>query len=210
MKLRRLPISLSSEDLGLIAGVDEVGRGPLAGHVVAAAVIFDPQKPLIRGLADSKLLTPERREELYGLILERALASAVASASVAEIDSLNILHASMLAMHRAVAALPVQPHFVYVDGNRLPRWEYRSEAVVQGDGRIAAIAAASILAKVTRDRELAALDAQYPGYGFAQHKGYATPMHMQALRELGPSPIHRRSFMPVKELLGNHELPFDA
>lgn len=203
MRLRRLPLALTKDQLGLIAGVDEVGRGPLAGDVVAAAVILDPAKPMIRGLADSKQLTAERREVLYELILERAVATSVARASVHEIDSLNILHASMLAMHRAVAALAVQPAFVYVDGNRLPRWEYRSEAVIQGDGRIAAVAAASIIAKVTRDRELAALDSQYPGYGFAQHKGYATRMHMQALRDLGPSPIHRRSFMPVKDLLGS-------
>lgn len=199
-KFPRLPISLTTLDLGLIAGVDEVGRGPLAGDVVAAAVILDPRHR-IKGLADSKQLTPERREELHDLILARALATAVARASVHEIDSLNILHASLLAMHRAVTALQIQPAFVYVDGNRLPRWEYRSEAVVEGDNRIAGIAAASILAKVTRDRELTVLDAQYPGYGFAQHKGYATPQHMQALRALGPTPIHRRSFMPVKDLL---------
>lgn len=200
MKFRRLPIALTKDDLGLIAGVDEVGRGPLAGDVVAAAVILDPAKPMIRGLADSKQLTPERREELYEIIHARAIATAVARASVHEIDSLNILHASMLAMHRAVAALAVQPAFVYVDGNRLPRWEYKAEAVIQGDGRVAAVAAASIIAKVTRDRELAALDSQYPGYGFAQHKGYATRMHLQALRDLGPTPIHRKSFMPVKNL----------
>jgi ribonuclease HII len=200
VKLPRLAFSLTTLDLGLIAGVDEVGRGPLAGDVVAAAVILDPQRP-IRGLADSKLLTPERREALYGLIMARALATSVARASVLEIDSINILHASMLAMHRAVSALHIQPAFVYVDGNRLPRWEYKSEAVVQGDNRIAAIAAASIIAKVTRDRELTALDAEYPGYGFAQHKGYATAMHLEALKNLGPTPIHRRSFMPVKDLL---------
>jgi ribonuclease HII len=204
MKLRRLPIALTKDELGLIAGVDEVGRGPLAGDVVAAAVILDPSKPMIRGLADSKLLTAERREELFEIIQARAIATAVARASVDEIDSLNILHASMLAMHRAVAALAVQPEFVYVDGNRLPRWEYRSEAVIQGDGRVAAVAAASIIAKVTRDRELALLDSQYPGYGFAKHKGYATRMHLQALRELGPTPIHRRSFMPVRDLFDTH------
>lgn len=199
-KFPLLSISLTTLDLGLIAGVDEVGRGPLAGDVVAAAVILDPEHR-IAGLADSKQLTPERREQLHDLILERALSTAVARASVQEIDSLNILHASLLAMHRAVSALHIQPAFVYVDGNRLPKWTYKSEAVVEGDNRIAGIAAASILAKVTRDRELMALDAQYPGYGFAQHKGYATPMHLQALRDLGPTPIHRRSFMPVKDLL---------
>jgi len=209
--MKRLPLTLTKTmDPRLIAGVDEVGRGPLAGDVVAAAVILDPDKPMIRGLADSKQLTPERREVLYELILARAIATAVARASVDEIDSLNILHASMLAMHRAVSALAVQPAFVYVDGNRLPRWEYKSEAVVQGDDRIAAVAAASIIAKVTRDRELMALDSQYPGYGFAQHKGYATRMHLQALRDLGPSPIHRRSFMPVKGIVdGTGEIPLD-
>lgn len=200
MKRPRLPFALTTLDLGLIAGVDEVGRGPLAGDVVAAAVILDPRRP-IAGLADSKLLAPERREELHERIMARALAISVARASVHEIDSINILHASMLAMHRAVSALHIQPAFVYVDGNRLPRWHYQSEAVVQGDNRIAAIAAASIIAKVTRDRELTALDSQYPGYGFAQHKGYATPMHLQALKNLGPTPIHRRSFMPVRDLL---------
>lgn len=198
-KFPRLPVSLTTLDLGLIAGVDEVGRGPLAGDVVAAAVILDPDHR-IAGLADSKQLTAERREELHDLILVHALSTAVARASVHEIDSLNILHASLLAMHRAVTALHIQPAFVYVDGNRLPKWQYRSEAVVEGDNRIAGIAAASILAKVTRDRELMVLDAQYPGYGFAQHKGYATRQHLQALRDLGPTPIHRRSFMPVKDL----------
>lgn len=195
-----LVFALGTAEHGLIAGVDEVGRGPLAGDVVAAAVILDPARS-IAGLADSKQLSQARREALYDLILSQALASAVARASVAEIDSLNILQASLLAMQRAVTALQRQPDFVYVDGNRLPRWDYRSEAVVKGDGRIAAIAAASILAKVTRDRELTALDAVYPGYGLAQHKGYPTPTHLQALRELGPSPIHRRSFGPVRDLL---------
>jgi ribonuclease HII len=196
----RLVFTMSVIDMGLIAGVDEVGRGPLAGDVVAGAVILDPARR-IRGLADSKLLTEERREELYEIICARALAFAVARASVAEIDTINILQASLLAMHRAVQALQRQPDFVYVDGNQLPRWPYSAEAVIGGDNRIASIAAASILAKVTRDRELVALDAQYPGYGFAQHKGYATPVHLQTLRALGPSPIHRRSFAPVRELL---------
>lgn len=198
-KFPRLPVSLTTLELGLIAGVDEVGRGPLAGDVVAAAVILDPDHP-IEGLADSKLLSPERREKLHDLILAHALSTAVARASVHEIDSLNILHASLLAMHRAVSALHIQPAFVYVDGNRLPKWQYKSEAIVEGDNRIAGIAAASILAKVTRDRELLTLDAQYPGYGFAQHKGYATAQHLKALRDLGPTPVHRRSFMPVRDL----------
>jgi len=200
-----LPFSLpvSNIDLmqaGLIAGVDEVGRGPLAGDVVAAAVILDPARP-IAGLADSKQLSESRREILCQLILANAVATAVSRASVAEIDSLNILHASLLAMQRAVAALQPQPDFVYVDGNRCPRWHYRSEAVVKGDSRIAAIAAASILAKVTRDREMLALDAVYPGYGLAQHKGYPSTAHLAALQLLGPCPIHRRSFAPVARLL---------
>lgn len=195
-----LVFALTTADLGLIAGVDEVGRGPLAGAVVAAAVILDPARP-IAGLADSKKLSEVRREALHAVILVQALACAVARASVEEIDSMNILQASLLAMHRAVSALGIQPDFVYVDGNRLPRWSYSAEAVVKGDSRIATIAAASILAKVTRDRELIALDALYPGYGFARHKGYPTPTHLQALRALGPSPIHRRSFRPVRDLL---------
>jgi ribonuclease HII len=185
-----------------IAGVDEVGRGPLAGDVVAAVVILD-QSHGIHGLADSKQLTPERREALFEQITTHATAFAVARASVAEIDSINILQASLLAMTRAVAALPHKPDFIYVDGNRCPRWSYASEAVVKGDSRIAAIAAASIMAKVTRDREMQALDKTYPGYGLAQHKGYPTPFHLQALQELGPCPIHRRSFRPVAELLEN-------
>lgn len=185
-----------------IAGVDEVGRGPLAGDVVAAVVILD-QSHGITGLADSKQLTHERREELFEEIKLRATAYAVARASVAEIDSINILQASLLAMERAVAALPHKPDFIYVDGNRCPRWSYTSQAVVQGDSIIASIAAASIMAKVTRDREMQALDKTYPGYGLARHKGYPTPFHLQALQELGPCPIHRRTFRPVAELLEN-------
>lgn len=199
-----LVFALTTAALGLIAGVDEVGRGPLAGDVVAAAVILDPTRP-IPGLADSKQLTEARREALCEIILAQALTFAVARATVEEIDNLNILQASLLAMHRAVTALHIQPDFIYVDGNRLPRWSYSAEAVVKGDSRIAAIAAASILAKVTRDRELVALDALYPGYGFAQHKGYPTPAHLQALRELGPCSIHRRSFAPVRDWLASLE-----
>ncbi len=183
-----------------LAGVDEAGRGPLAGDVVAAAVILDPARP-IPGLRDSKKLSAARREELAGLIRGRALAWAVARASVAEIDELNILQASLLAMHRAVQALQPQPRYVLVDGNRLPRWPYASEPVVGGDDLVPAIAAASILAKVQRDSELVALDLRYPGYGFAAHKGYPTPAHLQALQALGITPIHRRSFAPVKSLL---------
>lgn len=183
-----------------IAGVDEVGRGPLAGDVVAAAVILDPARP-IAGLRDSKKLTEKRREELAVQIREQAIAWAVTRASVAEIDELNILHASMLAMKRAVEALNPQPGYVLVDGNRLPVWSYASEPVVKGDDRVPAIAAASILAKVQRDNELVALEEQYPGYGFAKHKGYPTAAHLAALRELGVTSVHRRSFAPVRELL---------
>lgn len=183
-----------------IAGVDEVGRGPLAGDVVAAAVILDPQRP-IDGLRDSKKLSGARREVLAELIRDRALAWSVARASVAEIDRLNILQASLLAMHRAVQGLNPQPDYVLVDGNRLPRWEYSSEPVVKGDDRVPAIAAASILAKVQRDSELVALDRQYPGYGFAAHKGYPTAAHLAALENLGVTPAHRRSFAPVRKLL---------
>ncbi|MBB3060242.1 ribonuclease HII [Microbulbifer rhizosphaerae] len=184
----------------LLAGVDEVGRGPLAGDVVAAAVILDPQRP-IEGLADSKALSEKKREELFGQIRERALCFAVARATVGEIDRLNILHASLLAMRRAVEQLQPQPEFVLVDGNRKPDWRYDCDTVVKGDSRIEVIAAASILAKVTRDREMVALDRKYPGYGLAQHKGYPTKTHLQALKRLGSSPIHRQSFAPVRQLV---------
>lgn len=183
-----------------IAGVDEVGRGPLAGDVVAAAVILDPENP-IEGLRDSKKLSAVRREQLAVLIRQRALTWAVARASVAEIDALNILQASLLAMKRAVEALDPQPGYVLVDGNRLPIWSYASEPVVKGDDRVPAIAAASILAKVQRDNELVALEEVYPGYGFAAHKGYPTAVHLQALRELGVTPVHRRSYAPVRKIL---------
>ncbi|WP_019530510.1 ribonuclease HII [Dasania marina] len=184
----------------LMAGTDEVGRGPLAGDVVAAAVILDPNNP-IEGLDDSKKLTEKKREALFPLIQERALSWCVARASVQEIDQINILQASLLAMTRAVEGLAVQPEHVLVDGNKIPQWRYPAEAVVKGDSRVAAIAAASILAKVTRDREMQAMDAIYPGYGLAGHKGYPTKVHMQALEQLGPTPIHRRSFGPVKKLI---------
>jgi ribonuclease HII len=185
-----------------LAGVDEVGRGPLAGDVVAAAVILDPAYP-ISGLRDSKKLTAARREELAQVIKEHALAWSVARASVAEIDEINILQASLLAMHRAVQGLQPQPGYVLVDGNRLPRWDYASEPVIKGDDRVPAIAAASILAKVQRDSELIALEQQYPGYDFASHKGYPTPAHLQALQALGVTPQHRRSFAPVKKILAH-------
>ena len=184
----------------LTAGVDEVGRGPLCGDVVTAAVILDPKRP-IEGLNDSKKLTEKRRDALFDLIRERALSFCIARASVEEIDQLNILQASLLAMKRAVEGLPIQPELVLVDGNRLPRWHYRSEAVVKGDSRVEAIAAASILAKVTRDREMKALDTQYPGYGLAGHKGYPTAVHLDALKRLGVTAIHRRSYAPVQALL---------
>ena len=187
-------------DNELIAGVDEVGRGPLCGAVVTAAVILDPARP-IEGLNDSKKLTEARREALFPLIQERALAWCIARAEVEEIDRLNILHATMLAMQRAVAGLHIQPDLVLVDGNRCPALPMRSEPVVKGDSRVPAIAAASILAKVARDREMLALDQRYPGYGIAGHKGYPTPVHLAALRELGATPVHRRSFGPVRKAL---------
>ena len=190
----------SGNTAAIVAGTDEVGRGPLAGDVVAAAVILDPKIP-ITGLADSKKLSPAQRQRCCTQIVENSLAYAVARASVAEIDKLNILQASLLAMWRAVAALPLQPEFVYVDGNRCPRWPYASQAIVKGDSLVAAIAAASVLAKVTRDREMAEMEAEYPGYGFAQHKGYPTKQHLAALASLGPCAIHRRSFAPVAKLL---------
>lgn len=182
----------------LVAGVDEVGRGPLCGAVVTAAVILDPGKP-IRGLNDSKKLSLTRREALFDEIKEKALAWCVARAEVAEIDRLNILHATMLAMQRAVEGLRVQPRLALIDGNRCPKLAVPSSPVVKGDSQVPAIAAASILAKVTRDREMQALDALYPGYGLAGHKGYPTAEHLDALRRLGPTPIHRRSFAPVRD-----------
>jgi len=192
--------NLEQTAFNLAAGTDEVGRGPLAGDVVAAAVILDPAQP-IAGLADSKTLSHARRLQLAATIENEARAFSVARASVEEIDSLNILAASLLAMQRAVEALSLQPEFVYVDGQYCPTWHYRSQAVVGGDGRVAAIAAASILAKVRRDAEMVELDGRYPGYGFARHKGYPTAAHLQALRRLGPCAIHRRSFAPVAALL---------
>lgn len=182
----------------LVAGVDEVGRGPLCGAVVTAAVILDPGKPIL-GLNDSKKLSLTRREALFDEIQEKALAWCVARAEVAEIDRLNILHATMLAMQRAVEGLAVQPRLALIDGNRCPKLAVPSSPVVKGDSQVPAIAAASILAKVTRDREMQVLDALYPGYGLAGHKGYPTAEHLEALKRLGPTPIHRRSFAPVRE-----------
>jgi len=190
----------SDEASGLIAGVDEVGRGPLAGDVVTAAVILDPTKPIV-GLNDSKKLSEKKREALFDEIKEKALYYSIARASAQEIDEINILQATMLAMYRAVDGLEVTPGFVYVDGNRLPQWPYKAEAVVQGDGKIPEISAASILAKVTRDREVLVFDEQYPGYGFASHKGYPTKQHLEALSRLGATPLHRKSFKPVAKAL---------
>jgi ribonuclease HII len=187
-------------DRELLAGVDEVGRGPLAGDVVAAAVMLDPSRP-ITGLRDSKRLSESRREALAEEIRARALCWSVCRASVAEIDTLNILQASLLAMHRAVDALAVRPEFVLVDGNRLPRWPYASAPIVKGDDRVPAIAAASILAKVQRDAEMCEMEQRFPGYGFDRHKGYPTRDHLRALAALGVTEIHRRSFAPVRELL---------
>lgn len=185
----------------LLAGVDEAGRGPLAGGVVAAAVILNPDKP-IAGLNDSKKLTEKKREALYEEIIEKALAYSIARADVSEIDRLNILHASMLAMTRAINTLSPSCEHALIDGNRLPKnIACSAEAVVKGDARHPAIAAASILAKVTRDREITALDNQYPQYGFAKHKGYPTAMHLQAIEEHGVCPLHRRSFGPVRKIL---------
>ena len=181
---------------GLIAGVDEAGRGPLAGPVVAAAVILDDLKP-IKGLADSKQLTASRREKLYDEIRAKALCCSIAQASVEEIDRLNILNATMLAMQRAVQGLRLKPAKVLVDGNRLPPLDVLAEAIVSGDALVPAISAASILAKVTRDRLLDELDQRHPAYGFARHKGYGTAQHLQALLVHGPLPEHRRSFAPV-------------
>lgn len=183
----------------MVAGVDEVGRGPLAGDVVAAAVILPPEHP--DGITDSKKLSARRREQLAEQIKTGAVAWSIARASVAEIDSLNILEASLLAMKRAVEGLSVRPDLVLVDGNRLPRWPFESRAVVGGDALEPSIGAASILAKVQRDQELEQLEQIYPGYGFAQHKGYPTKSHLEALARLGVTPVHRRSFAPVKRLL---------
>jgi ribonuclease HII len=187
---------LDWDPLGLLAGVDEAGRGPLAGPVVAAAVILDDKKRIL-GLADSKVLSPLQRDKLYDKIREKALCCSVGSASVQEIDDLNIFHATMLAMKRAVEGLRLKPIKVLVDGNRLPKLDVLSEAIVDGDAKVKSISAASIIAKVTRDRMLVQLHEQFPQYGFAAHKGYSTPEHLQALRVHGPCVHHRRHFAPV-------------
>lgn len=187
-------------DIDIVCGVDEAGRGPLAGPVFAAAVILDPKRP-IEGLRDSKKLSEARREELAPLIKEHALAWAIAECSCEEIDTLNILHATMLAMRRAVEALATIPTIALIDGNRCPPMEVKAHAVVEGDDKVHAISAASILAKTARDAALVQLHAQYPQYCFDQHKGYSTALHLERLRLHGPSPVHRRSFAPVRELL---------
>ena len=188
----------------IVAGVDEVGRGPLAGDVVAAAVILSDPPP--EGVTDSKALTAKRRECLADVIRREAVSWALGRASVAEIDELNILEASLLAMRRAVEGLSVTPTLVLVDGNRLPRWPFESRAIVKGDLHEPAIGAASILAKVQRDGEMQALHERYPEYGFDQHKGYPTKAHLAALERLGATPIHRRTFAPVKRLLAHPEV----
>ena len=195
---RQFQPTLANEDL--VAGVDEVGRGPLAGDVVAAAVILDPDKT-IDGLNDSKKLSEKKREQLYEEITEKALVWAVGRASPAEIDQINILQASLVAMQRAINVLATQPRHVLVDGNRCPDLTMPATAIVKGDSLVTVISAASIIAKVTRDRELVALDAEYPDYGFARHKGYPTKEHMAALLQNGPCPAHRKSYAPVKKFL---------
>jgi len=198
----QLELSMLAVDLaGLIAGVDEAGRGPLAGPVVAAAVILDELQP-IRGLDDSKQLSPKRRDQLFDEIRARALCVCIAEASAEEIDRLNILQATLLAMARAVAGLRLRPHRVLVDGNRCPVLPMPVNAIVQGDARVQAISAASILAKVHRDRLCLALHEQHPQYGFDGHKGYPTPAHLAALRAHGACAVHRRSFAPVRAVLG--------
>ena len=185
---------------GRVAGVDEAGRGPLAGPVVAAAVILDENHP-ITGLNDSKRLSASRRERLFDEIRQKAMAWSVAYASVEEIDSINILQATLLAMRRAVEALRPTAEYALIDGNRCPQLSCPVRAIIKGDSRVAAISAASIMAKVTRDREMQVLDVMYPGYGLAQHKGYPSRMHIEALQLLGASPVHRRSYAPVRKVL---------
>lgn len=182
----------------LLAGTDEAGRGPLAGDLYAAAVILDPTRP-IEGLADSKKLSEARRERLFDEICERALCWSIKTASVQEVDRINVLHASMLAMKRSVESLNPQPEYVAVDGNRLPDWNYSAIALVKGDSRVAEISAASILAKVARDRHMLVMHERFPDYGFDQHKGYPTKLHLDMLKQLGSCEIHRQSYRPVMQ-----------
>jgi len=190
---------------GRVAGVDEAGRGPLAGPVIAGAVILDPEKP-IAGLRDSKRLSASRRDELYDQIRERALAWAVGRAEVEEIDRINILQATMLAMRRAVEALQPFADHALIDGNRCPDLYCTAQAIIKGDSKVQAISAASIVAKVTRDREMVELDRCYPGYGLAQHKGYPSKAHIEALESLGVTPVHRRSYAPVRRIIERSEV----
>ncbi|MFT6300281.1 MAG: ribonuclease HII [Saprospiraceae bacterium] len=183
----------------LLAGVDEVGRGPLAGDVIAAAVILDPKAP-VPGLADSKKLSERRRKKLAAEIKKNALCWSIARSTIEEIDLFNILTATMIAMERAVSGLKTVPEHVVVDGNRLPSWSYSSESIIKGDVNVPSISAASIIAKVYRDEEMFVLNQTYPGYGFDAHKGYGTKKHMEAIKKLGPSPIHRKSFEPIKSM----------
>ena len=195
-------IPTKSKSIRYVAGVDEVGIGPLAGPVLACAVILDPAQP-IQGLADSKSISEKRRQALAEEIQQRALSVSIGRASVEEIDELNVLKASHLAMRRALAGLSLEPDHVWVDGNKLPEMDYSAEAIVQGDKTVDSISAASIVAKVTRDEELIALALDYPGYGFESHKGYPTAQHRRALRTMGPCPAHRRSYAPVQAALAN-------
>jgi ribonuclease HII len=198
----QLPLEFGGPEFGLVAGVDEAGRGPLAGPVVAAAVVLDPGAP-IDGLRDSKALGAPARERLFDAIRAKALCCSIASASAEEVDRLNILQATLLAMRRAVEGLRRRPHLVLVDGNRLPVVAMPALAIVKGDATVACISAASILAKVQRDRICLELHARHPQYGFDGHKGYPTPEHLAALRRHGACPAHRRSFAPVRELAGH-------
>jgi ribonuclease HII len=188
----------------LIAGVDEVGRGPLVGDVVTAAVILDPKQPIV-GLADSKKLSEKKRYRLFDEIKQKALSWCVGRASPNEIDNLNILHATMLAMERAVYGLSITPDFVKVDGNRCPNWSYQSESIIKGDSLVPEISAASIIAKVTRDEEMKALHIRYPNYGFDKHKGYPTKEHLAMLEKYGPLNMYRFSFKPVRVALERHQ-----
>src|SRR4051812_35419252 len=205
--MRRVPTRELPSPSARLCGVDEAGRGPLAGAVFAAAVVLDPARP-IRGLADSKVLAQSTRVKLAGRIRDKAVAWAVAHASVEEIDTLNILQATLLAMRRAVEALAMEPEEVCVDGLYTPQMRFPCRAIVDGDARVRAISAASILAKTARDAEMVELDRRYPQYGFAKHKGYGTPEHLAALRIHGVCEIHRRSFEPVQMRLLQEELPF--
>lgn len=194
-------ITFTRPDIDLIAGVDEVGRGPLVGDVVTAAVILDPNRP-IEGLNDSKKLSEKKRILLAEEIKQKALAWSIGRADPSEIDELNILHATMLAMKRAVARLEIQPNFVFIDGNRCPDLPVPCEAVIKGDSLVTEISAASIIAKVTRDTEMFELDKIHPEFGFAKHKGYPTKLHFEMLAKYGPTPHHRQSFKPVRKALG--------